>query len=94
MERNIIVETKMTVKHPFEFELTRNKHMNEPKCPFTVTAMFKEPTPELVPEAWRILLEVTKGKTLFPQHVVNYKDRVLERWTNGQLRSQKGSTKK
>ena len=47
-----------SANNPFEFVLTRNDHMKDRRLPFTVTACFKEPSPDLVPEAWRILQEV------------------------------------
>ena len=47
-----------------EFETTRNDHMTDQTCPYTVSVCFKEPPREFVPEAWRILLAVTKGKQL------------------------------
>ena len=58
--------------------------------PFTVTACFKEPSPDLIPEAWRILMEVVKGKELMPQHVAEYRATVLTRWEAGERNSQLG----
>ncbi len=74
----------------FEFVLTRYDHMKDRRLPFTVTACFKEPSPDLVPEAWHILREVVKGKELAPDHVDRYMQRVLHRWGNNQLYSQLG----
>ena len=80
MERNILVTSSRgpgSASHPLEFELTRNQHMKDKRLPFTVTACFKEPSPDLVPEAWRILAEVVKGRELFPAHVARYRAKVL-----------------
>ena len=78
--RNILVQSRLgpeSASHPLEFELTRNQHMKDRRHPFTVTACFKEPSPDLVPEAWRILAEVVKGRELFPAHVARYRAKVL-----------------
>ena len=80
MERNILVTSSRgpgSASHPLEFELTRNQHMKDKRLPFTVTACFKEPSPDLVPEAWRILAEVVKGRELFPAHIARYRAKVL-----------------
>ena len=80
MERNILVTSSLgpgSASHPLEFELTWNQHMKDKRLPFTVTACFKEPSPDLVPEAWRILAEVVKGRELFPAHVARYRAKVL-----------------
>ena len=80
MERTILVTGSLgpgSASHPIEFVLTRHQHMKDPKCPFTVTACFKEPTPDMVPEAWRILTEVVKGRELFPAHVARYRAKAL-----------------
>ena len=90
-KRNILVQSRLgpeSASHPLEFELTRNQHMKDKRLPFTVTACFKEPSPDLVPEAWRILTEVIKGKELAPLHFAQYRARVLDRWENKQLNSQ------
>jgi len=91
MERNILVTSSLgpgSASHPFEFELTRNDHMKDPRLPITVTACFKEPSPELVPEAWRILTEAIKGREFAPKHIVKYKAKVLKKWANHELSSQ------
>ena len=91
MERNILVQSELqpeSVRHPMEFELTRNQHMKDKRLPITITACFKEPSPDLVPEAWRILAEVVKGRELFPVHVAQYRAKVLHRWENMKLNSQ------
>ena len=91
MEHNILVTSKWapgSASHPFEFELTRHNHMKDTRLPFTVTACFKEPTPDLVPEAWRILMAVVDGKEFAPLHVRKYREKVLQRWQNNQLNSQ------
>ena len=78
-----------SASNPFEFELTRNQHMkDQPGLPFTVTAMFKEPSPGLVPEAWRIFCAAVKGRELFPDHIERYRTKVLDKWDKGQLASQ------
>ena len=82
MECNILVQSELqpeSARHPMEFELTRNQHMKDKRLPYTVTACFKEPSPDLVPEAWRILTEVVKGKELAPAHVSQYREKVLDR---------------
>ena len=91
MEQNLFVASRFgpgSESNPIEFELTRNRHMKDPRCPFTVTACFKEPTPDLIPEAWRILVEVVKGRELVPQHVAQYREKVLKRWQNKELNCQ------
>ena len=91
MERNIFVTSSLgpgSASHPFEFELTRHRHMKDTRLPFTVSACFKEPSPDMVPEAWRILTEVIKGKEFAPLHVAQYRAKVLERWENKELSSQ------
>ena len=64
VDRNIMVTSTLGIgsaSNPFEFELTRNQHMkDQPGLPFTVTAMFKEPSPGLVPEAWQIFCAAVK----------------------------------
>ena len=98
MQQNIFVASNMgpgSASHPFEFELTRNNHMKvQPGLPFTVTAMFKEPSPDLVPEGWRILCEAVRGKELFPDHVVRYRTKAIDNWKKGRLGSQQRSKKK
>ena len=91
MEQNLFVASRFgpgSESNPIEFELTRNRHMKDPRCPFTVTACFKEPTPDLIPEAWRILVQVVKGRELLPQHVAQYREKVLKRWQNKELNCQ------
>ena len=71
MDRNILVTTCLPgfASYRIEFELTRHNHMPptpDGRVPKTVTACFKEPTPDLIPEAWRILTEVVGDKALFP----------------------------
>ena len=58
-----------------EFEVTRHQHMKDPKAPYTVTVMFKEPPKGLHAEAWRISLAVVKGKELLPDHVRQYMEK-------------------
>ena len=94
MERNILVTSSLgpgSASHPFEFELTRHAHMKDSNIPFTVTAMFKEPSPDVVPEAWRILCEVVKGKEFAPVHVENYCQKVLAKWDAKELDSQRAA---
>ena len=79
-EQNILVTSSRDPSHAIEFELTRNQHMKDPVAPYTFTTCFKQPVMKLVPEAWRILLEVTKGHELLPIHVAAYQERVLSRW--------------
>ena len=68
MERNILVTSAQPgfEGYRIEFELIWNKHMPDAKAPITVTVCFKEPTADLIPEAWRILTEVVGDKALFP----------------------------
>ena len=97
MEQNIFVTSSLdpgSASHPFEFVLTRNQHMKDPRRPRTVTVMFREPSPRLVPEGWRILQEVVKGKELDPLHVAQYSAKVLHLWSTGMLNSQQGCRKK
>ena len=55
-----------------EFELTRHNHLGDAtgRLPYTISACFKQPPMELVPEAWRILLKACKGKELFSTHAM------------------------
>ena len=81
MEHNILVTSRMgpgSASQQVEFELTWNNHMHNTTFSFTVTACFKEPTVSLIPEAWRILSEVVKGKELFPVHFGSYMADVLQ----------------
>ena len=59
---------------PLEFEVTRNRRTKDPRAPYTVTVMFKDPPPGMDAEAWRILRAVVKGKELLPDHVLQYLD--------------------
>ena len=77
-EQNIMVTSSRYPSHAIEFELTRNQHMKCREVPYTLTACFKLPVMKLVPEAWRILLEVTRGHELLPDHVVAYHQKVLK----------------
>jgi hypothetical protein len=89
LKRNMLVTSSLgSASNPFEFELTRNNHMKDRRVPFTVTACFKEPSPDLVPEAWRILMVVIEGKEFAPAHVREYREKVLKKWTNKKLNSQ------
>ena len=65
------------VSRPIEFELTTNQHM---KKKTTVTAMFKDPPPGMIGEAWRILLAVTNDKQLLPAVVQDYWRMHVARW--------------
>ena len=56
-----------------EIELTRNDHMSG-EHNFTVTACFKQPRREHVPEAWRVLTQVCRSNALLPTVVdMNYR---------------------
>ena len=89
MESNVLVYSNLggPVSHnaPIEFELTRHNHMINKVVPFTVTACFKAPPRDLIPEAWRILLAVTEGKELFPANVKEWHDRSLAKWGAGMV---------
>ncbi len=65
-DHNFVVTTKRTGSTYIEFELTRNGHTKHPTQNFTVTAMFKGPALELVPEAWRILRTACLSNSLLP----------------------------
>ena len=86
MESNVLVYSDLggpaSQNASFEFELTRNNHMNNKEVPFTVTACFKNPPRDLIPEAWRILRKVTEGKELFPANVKEWHDQSLARPTS------------
>ena len=83
MEQNILVYSSRcgpdASRLSMEFELTRHNHMKDENVPFTVTACFKTPPAELRAEAWRILLHVTAGKQLCPEHVLQYANDALAR---------------
>ena len=56
---------------PIQFVLTRYKHMSPGvDVPFTVTIMFKGLPHDLLKEAWRILMHITKDKQLIPEIVL------------------------
>ena len=71
-----------------EFELTTNNHMSDSRVPKTVTACFKEPTPDLIPEAWRILTAVVDDKALFPAKYKEVMAKTLNRHSRGVLNCQ------
>ena len=89
-QHNILVTSALpgAASHCIEFELTRNNHMTDVRVPFTVTACFKEPTPHLIPEAWRILTAVVGNKALIPQRFREAKNNTLWRYDNGLLNCQ------
>ena len=69
MEKNVLVYVQGEVSTPLVFELARNCHMKDGDARvFTVTACFANPPAHLVAQAWRILLEVCRGKELLPEH--------------------------
>jgi len=84
-KRNIFVTSLRMgpdpVSHLLEFELTPVSHLLE----LTRTVSFKEPSPDLLPEAWRILRNVTKGNELFPDHTHKCHMHALDRWVKFQL---------
>lgn len=72
-EHNFVVYTETTGQHWMEFELTRNDHMSG-EHNFTVTACFKQPRREHVPEAWRVLTQACRSNALLPTVVdMNYR---------------------
>ena len=79
--QNMLVYSEFTgpdsASRPIEFMLTTNEHM---KKKTTVTAMFKDPPPGMIGEAWRILLAVTNDKQLFPAVVRDYWQEHVARW--------------
>ena len=85
MDRNIYIYVPLSDKTPMEFELTRNNHMSNKEVPYTLTACFKCPPDDLIPEAWRILRAVTKGQELFPANVKEWHDQVLAKWGAGMV---------
>ena len=74
-QQNLLVYSNIagrsSASRPIEFELKRGP---------TLTAMVKDPPVGLIGEAWRILLEVTNGKQLLPEHVQDYYTRHVTRW--------------
>ena len=72
-EHNFVVYTEKSGRHWMEFELTRNDHMSGDHN-FTVTACFKQPRREHVPEAWRVLTHACRSNALLPTVVaMNYR---------------------
>ena len=72
-EHNFVVYTEKSGQHWMEFELTRNDHMSG-NYNFTVTACFKQPRREHVPEAWRVLTHACRSNALLPTVVdMNYR---------------------
>ena len=76
MQENIMVYSKCggsgSANSPLEFEVTRNQRAKDPRAPYTVTVMFKDPPLGMDAEARRILRAVVKGKELLPDHVLQY----------------------
>ena len=67
MEQSMVVHVQGNMDTPLVFELTRNSHMKDiAGRVFTVTACFANPPAHLLAQAWRILLEVCRGKELRP----------------------------
>ena len=80
MESNVLVYVQGDVSTPLVFELTRNSHMKDVDGRvFTVTACFANPPAHLLAQAWRILLEVCRGKELLPEHARAYARRAVVR---------------
>ena len=80
MESSVLVFVQAVPSTPLVFELTRNNHMKEGDGKaFTVTACFVQPPKHLVAHAWRILLDVCRGKELLPSHVRPYACRAVAR---------------
>ena len=80
MEKNVLVHVQGDVSTPLVFELTRNSHMKDVDGRvFTVTACFANPPAHLLAQAWRILLEVCRGKELLPEHARAYARRAVAR---------------
>ena len=72
-EHNFVVYTEKSRHIWMEFELTRNDHMCG-NYDFTVTAYFKQPRREHVPEAWRFLTHACRSNALLPTVVdMNYR---------------------
>ena len=83
-DRAIRVYTSMNpYARPIEFKCTRNQHMLRDKdgnpFPFTVSVTFKDPPQELIPDAWRILDEVVRDKTVASQYFRAYMTESLNR---------------
>ena len=82
MEQEVRVYVEGHVRTPLFFELTRNKHTKATDSRvFTVTACFSSPPLHLHAQAWRILLEVCRGKELLPRHVKAYAARQVRRFS-------------
>ena len=80
MEQNVRVCVEVDVGAPLVFELARNSHMKDDGARvFTVTACFQNPPAHLLAQAWRILLEVCRGKELLPEHARAYARRAVAR---------------
>ena len=54
-----------------EFEVSTHNHLRDKSRPKTVTALFKQTSEEMFLEAYRILVEVCKGKELLPDLVAH-----------------------
>ena len=57
-----------------EFEVTRHAHMSS-------SVMFKDAPGHLLSQAWEILLEVCRGKELFPDTVNTWMKDALKNYT-------------
>ena len=67
MEYNSNFFVSGSPKSPLEFEIARRRRLKPTAArTFTVSVRFKEPPPHLRADAWRIRLNVAKGKELLP----------------------------
>ena len=78
--QNFYVYSSIIQDQPVEFFLTCFNHIKDPTLPYTITAGFREPRFVMLPEAWRILREVCKGKELLPDWVASYHQQQLAVW--------------
>ena len=77
---NFMVNSQVFPGKDMEFELSTHNHFKDKSRPKTVSAMFKETSDEMFLEAYRILVEVCKGKELVPDWVAQQHQRARNRY--------------
>jgi len=68
---NFMVNSQVFPGKDMEFQMSTHNHLRDKSRPKTVTALFKQTSEEMFLEAYRILVEVCKGKELLPDLVAH-----------------------
>jgi hypothetical protein len=77
-EHNFMVHSEKLPNTGIEMEISRHTHWEQGT--YTVTALFKQPRLELVPEAWRILRAACAGQELLPHWAAQQEEDAMARW--------------